>query len=680
MRHAVRRLPRPAPRPAGLLVLALALAAAAAAWPAHAGVNFWTPLGPDGGSIDSLAASPAQPGLLYASSFAGLFRSADGGGTWVRMSRGLVGYVSGVVADPQSAATVYAIGEFGLARSSDAAASWGLLPALSQSDAILADSALAIDPHSPATMYGGGFSSVWKSADAGATWTRLPAQGRAFETVALDPANPATVFAFDKLDGVLLRSTDGGGTWEKKDKGLSFTGLSYFDPPLRLAFDLSTVPETLYLAFRNDHGDGVTWRSTDAGESWQLAGPGGYPLAVVQGVVYAGAMKSVDGGATWSAATPAPGKPVELAAAPGSPATLYAATSDRGIWKSADASASWQPASSGLGATKTLALAIDPLHPRILYGVVEGGVLGPGLLKTASAGRQWHLVGPPSLVDYLGQIVVDPATPTTLYAGSAKGLAKSLDGGNSWEVLATQAGAGQVCFGVDQLAIDPAASETLYVVATADFRSNCFGGCAVVKSTDGGNSWSCMSAPFGVERLFAAPGTLYAFGAFASPHGRGLGALFKSTDGGVTWTDVSAGLHTNGGRDAAFVTLAIDPTDANHVFVSELQGVFRTSDGGRTWIEADGKLPVHALGQTVATNLAVDPHDPATVYATGSWGVYRTANGGRSWYPIVGGLPPFAFQSTVYPSDVGSLVVDPQQRGKIYGGTLATGIYTYTVR
>ncbi len=683
MRHAIDRLPRPARRSAGGLVPALAFAAAAAAaaaWPAHAGVDFWTPLGPDGGAIDTLAVSPAQPGLLYASSLAGLFRSADGGATWVRMSRGLVGFVSGVVADPRSAATVYAIDELGLARSVDGAASWSLLSQLPGSDAFLAGSALAIDPQSPATMYGGGYSFLWKSVDAGATWTKLPAAGRSFATVAVDPGNPSTVFAFDNLDGVLLRSTDGGATWEEKDTGVSFASFSYVDPPLQLAFDLSTVPETSYLAFRNDRGDGVTWRSTDAGDSWQPAGPGGYPLAVGEGVVYAGATKSVDGGVTWSAAATAPGTPVALAAAPGSPATVYAATSDRGIWKSADAGASWQPASSGLGATRTLALAIDSLHPRILYSMVAGGVLGPGLLKTASAGRQWHLVGPPWLVRYLGQITVDPVTPTTLYAGSAMGLAKSLDGGNTWEVLPTQAGPGQVCFGVDQLAIDPVAPETLYVVASPGYVSNCSGGCATVKSTDGGNSWSCWRAPFGVQRLFAAPATLYAFGGFVSPHGKQLGALFKSTDGGVTWKDVSGGLHTNGGRDAVFLTLAIAQADANTLYVSELQGVFRTTDAGRTWTEADGKLPVHPVGQNVAPNLAIDPHAPATVYASGYWGVYRTVNGGRTWYPIVGGLPPFAFQSTTYPSDAGLLVVDPQQAGKIYGGTLATGIYTYTAR
>lgn len=241
----------------------------------------------------------------------------------------------------------------------------------------------------------------------------------------------------------------------------------------------------------------------------------------------------------------------------------------------------------------------------------------------------------------------------------------------------------ETCFGVGQLAIDPVRSETLYVVAAPGFASGCFGGCSAVTSSDGGNSWSCMSLPFNLERLFAAPGTLYAFGGFTSPHGRGLGGLFRSTDAGATWTRIDAGLHTSGGRAAAFLALAIDPADASRVFVSEAQGVFRTTDGGRTWTEADGRWPIRGtVSPPAATNLALDPHNPAIVYASGDWGVYRTSNSGQTWYPIVGGLPPFAFLSSPFPTevDVGFLLVDPVQDGKIYGGTLATGIYTYTVR
>src|SRR5437588_179201 len=80
--------------------LALTLAAAAAARPARAGVNAWTSLGPDGGPAAALAASAAQPGLLYAGSTgSGVYRSEDGGATWVAGSGGF-GSVKALVADP----------------------------------------------------------------------------------------------------------------------------------------------------------------------------------------------------------------------------------------------------------------------------------------------------------------------------------------------------------------------------------------------------------------------------------------------------------------------------------------------------------------------------------------------------------------------------------------------------
>jgi hypothetical protein len=117
MRHAVHKQRLPAFRPAGLLALALA----AAAGPAHAGVNFWTPLGPDGGSVVALAVSPAQPSLVYAGSAGGgFYRSEDGGATWVRASRAIDPLVVAVVADPETAATVYEISTTSTMKSVDA--------------------------------------------------------------------------------------------------------------------------------------------------------------------------------------------------------------------------------------------------------------------------------------------------------------------------------------------------------------------------------------------------------------------------------------------------------------------------------------------------------------------------------------------------------------------------------
>ncbi|HYL04881.1 MAG TPA: hypothetical protein VE075_02515 [Thermoanaerobaculia bacterium] len=637
-----------------------------------AGVNLWTPIGPDGGSINALAASPAQRGLLYAGSSygSGLFRSEDGGGSWVRVSRGLDVFVTAVIADPQAPGIVYVRANSRLWKSHDAGATWTEAPAPARQVGI---ESLAIDPRTPAILYAGTTSGVWKSANRGATWTRLPAGDGDFGPIAVDPSSPSTVYVVS--GGRLLRSADSGATWAERDAGLPLREADCCTP-VQLAVDPASVPGTVYVAFVS-FGVALNFRSADAGGSWTQAAPDGYPLAVGQGVVYAGAVKSTDGGATWTAAAAAPGEVLVLAAAPGSATTLYAGTLRRGVVKSDDAAVTWQAASSGLFATSVVALAIDPLDHEVLYASVARAAQGPGVLKSSNGGEQWQLLGWPPVTGELEQLVIDPVTPATLYAVAQYGIAKSTDAGNSWEAL----GEG-VCFGAKQLAIDPVHPSTLYAVDVQSYGpQRCIFECLALKSTDGGKSWSCFGiAGWTIETIYVAPGTpstLYAFASEIS-HDEVLFGLFRSADAGLTWKRIDAGLHTNGGQYAFLLSLAIDPTDANRVFASVVRGVFRTTDGGKSWVEADRKLPLNGLGGVSARILAIDPHAPANVYATGDFGVYRSANGGQTWQPIVAGLPPYAFFSTG-PS-TGVLVLDPQQPGKLYAGTIVASIYTYTVR
>ncbi|HVT18206.1 MAG TPA: hypothetical protein VHQ90_18770 [Thermoanaerobaculia bacterium] len=640
--------------------------------PARAGVNFWTPIGPAGGNINALAASPVQPGLLFAGfsggGGGGLFRSEDGGATWART--GWNSSLQDVVVDPRDKAKVYVV-SYGLHKSRDGGATWEYSEVVARGNPYIGfPQSLAIDPRSPSTLYVGTVNTgVFKSLDGGASWTWLEATGfGGYASLAVDPRRPGTVYALERCPGHILRSSDGGATWAAKDRGVLLDRTDCV-APLQVAVDPSTVPGTVYVAFSVDKV-AFTYRSTDAGETWQQAGPGGYPLAVGQGVVYAGDVTSSDGGVTWMDAAVPPAPALVLAAAPGSATTVYAGTS-QGVWESDDAMATWQAASGNLTATVPRALAIDPLTPQILYAVVDGAVQGPGLLKSRSAGRRWRRVGPDWLADYLGTVVVDPVTPTTLYAASTNyvvdvgkgGLAKSLDGGITWELL--QPSNRGDCFSVASLVIDPTHPGTLY--AGGRMGSSCYAntGCPAFKSTDGGLHWTCLglrSDSYSNMKVFLAPGspsTLYAM----TDRSGYPGGLFKSDDAGLSWKEVDFGLKYAGG----FLGLAIDPTDADRVFVCGSEGVFRTTDGGNTWVEYDNKLPIKNPFFNTATDVAIDPDSPDTIYAGGTFGVYRSINGGASWYPAVGGLPNFG----------GPLVLDPQRGNKLYAGS-SSGFYTYT--
>src|SRR5436309_3169218 len=122
----------------------------------EASLNEWTAIGPEGGTVVTLAIDPQAPSTLYAGTReSGVFKSTDGGGSWRAINSGLA-YVNGtltildLVIDPQSPATLYAgTSPAGVYKSIDGGASWRSanagLPYLGILD-------LAIDPQSPATL------------------------------------------------------------------------------------------------------------------------------------------------------------------------------------------------------------------------------------------------------------------------------------------------------------------------------------------------------------------------------------------------------------------------------------------------------------------------------------------------------------------------------------------------
>jgi len=73
-------------------------------------------------------------------------------------------------------------------------------------------------------------------------------------------------------------------------------------------------------------------------------------------------------------------------------------------------------------------------------------------------------------------LVIEPQTPTTLYAGTGGGVLKSTDSGRHWTVMNN----GLTDRNVEALAIDPQYAQTLYAAT--------YGG--IFKSITGGESWN----------------------------------------------------------------------------------------------------------------------------------------------------------------------------------------------
>jgi hypothetical protein len=296
-----------------------------------------------------------------------------------------------------------------------------------------------------------------------------------------------------------------------------------------------------------------------------------------------------------------------LAVDPKAPTTLYAGTGGGQIFKSNDAGGSWSLANSGLTNTIVNAFAIDPATSSTLYAAAGYAATG-GVFKSTDGGGSWSLANSGLPGDwggywpYVWALAIDPATPSTLYAGTASsGVFKSNDAGGNWSAANTG-----LPGGVLALAIDAATPSTLYAGTYRCFKESCAP--PLFKSTDGGGTWALANTGLTIDRVNAlaidptAPSTLYA-GTVGS-------GVFKSSDGGGNWSPANTGL-------PAYITvtaLTIDSATPSTLYAGTGFGVFKSTDGGGTW----GALNA-GLTNTDIRALAIDPKTPTRLYA-GTYG------------------------------------------------------------
>ena len=187
-----------------------------------AGVNTWTSIGPEGGSVWAVAIDPQNSRTLYGMTGAGLFKSTDGGASWSAAKPGLPASVSAssLVIDPQNSGTMYAVTDVDVFKSTDGGANWSALKAElpMPTNQFYASDTVVIDPQDSNTLYASTRTGVFKSVDGGASWNAvnigLPGP-KATSSLAIDPNQPGTLYA-GISGGGLFKSTDGGARWSDR--------------------------------------------------------------------------------------------------------------------------------------------------------------------------------------------------------------------------------------------------------------------------------------------------------------------------------------------------------------------------------------------------------------------------------------------------------------------------------
>ncbi|MBS1251230.1 MAG: Xyloglucanase Xgh74A [Anaerolineales bacterium] len=285
-------------------------------------------------------------------------------------------------------------------------------------------------------------------------------------------------------------------------------------------------------------------------------------------------------------------------------------------------------------------------------------------------------------------LALAPNDPNTVYLGSANGgVWRSTNGGQGWTALMRD----EASLSIGALVIDPTNPNVIYA-GTGEGKLNNYWGAGVLKSTNGGASWTLLGEEVfdnrGIMRLAIDPTNPNALYAVTMPGGnyrssdiaRGAATgLYRTTNGGASWTQLTNG--NNGLPNAAFgYDVILVPGSPSTVYVAlgfwvdnvPTTHIFKSTAGGTSWTSvAQWSNPVGYMPPRVV--LSISPARPNRIFS--GWGpiideqgqvgsgVFMSEDGGQNWAALNAGG--YCGEQCSYDSVV---VADPTNADVLYAG------------
>ncbi|HET9682448.1 MAG TPA: hypothetical protein VFP19_10450, partial [Candidatus Limnocylindrales bacterium] len=645
-------------------------------WKTTDGGANWVPI-TDGqirsSSVGAVAVSPSNPDIVYLGMGEvqlrgnvmqgdGVYRSSDGGKSWVHLGLGDTHAIGRIRIDPSNPDVAYvaALGhpygpnaERGVFRTRDGGKSWQKV--LFRSDRAGAVD-LCLDPRNPRVLYaatwdvyrtpwllwsGGEGSGLFRSADGGETWTELtrkPGLPRAVVgkiAVAVSGADSARVFALvEAEDGGLFRSDDAGETWTKvndsrdlRQRAFYFSRI-YADP-----VDRDGVYVLNYLFHRSTDG-GRTFEVIDAphADHHDLWIDPVNPARMINSND-GGANVTVNGGRTWTSQRYPTAQFYHVATTRDVPYHVCGAQQDNGTMCVPSGQASHLHDPDGIvgdwfysvGGNESGYIAPHPADPNIFYSGGQEAYLTrydrrtgeardiqpfPRYYSGQSAGsvpERWQWTFP---------IAVSPIDPKVLYVGSQH-LWRSVNEGQSWERISpdlTRADPKTMGDSGGPITKDQNGPEfyaTIFTIAPSPKdRDLIWVGSddgRVHVTRDGGKTWANVTPAdmpefTRVSLIDAsphAPGAAYMAGKRYQLDDRAP-YVWKTSDYGRTWTKITSGI----GHDDFVHAVREDPVRKGLLYAGTEHGVYVSFDDGARWQALRLNLP-----DTQVADLVVEAHD-----------------------------------------------------------------------
>ena len=600
----------------------------------------------------------------------GIYRSNDGGKTWINMGLKNSEHIGKILIDPRDSRTVYVAaqgplwkpgGDRGLYKTTDGGKNWKPVLTVSENTGI---SDIAFDPRNPDVMYaaswqrrrhvwtfisGGPESMIFKTEDGGTTWdtlrTGLPSVDMGRIALAVSPVNPDVVYSIIEASngkGGFFKSTDRGASWSKQNS-YSTSG-NYYQ-------EIYCDPHNVDKVYAMD-----TWahHTTDGGKTWNKIGE---------------RFKHVDNHAIWIN--------------PKNPNHLLMGC-DGGIYETWDGTQHRQY-KANLPVTQFYRVAVDNSEPfYYVYGGTQDNFSLGGPSRTTSAhgilNSDWFITNGGDGFESQA----DPVDPNIVYAQSQYGWLVRYDRQSGEKTsIKPMPGKGEPGYRWNwdaPLIISPHQHTRLYFAANKVFRSD-----------DRGNTWKVISEDLSRQldrNQLPVMGRVWSMDAVAknksttiygnivtlseSPAKEGLlyagtddGLMHVTEDGGGNWRKASA---APGVPERTYVNqLLASQHQANTVygaFNNHKNGdfkpyLYKSTDAGRSWTKMTNGLPERGSVYSIAE----DHVDPNLLFAGTEFGVYVSVDGGSNWVQLKSGLPPVAVRDLAIQARENDLVLATFGRG-----------------
>ena len=610
------------------------------------------------GSVGAITVAASDPNVLYCgmgehaprgvmTSYGdGVYKSTDAGKTWSHVGLKETQHIARIIVHPNDPdiAWVAAQGalygpnkERGIFKTSDGGKTWKNVLFVNE---LTGCSELSIDPGNPRIMYaamwhhqrkphivisGGEGSGLYKSTDGGETWSKIQ-KGLPKElgkmAIAVSPANPDKVYALIESDS----NKDQGGLFVSNNAGKSWSMISGDNRLVQRAW--------YYIEVFPDPNDENT--------VYVLSAP---------------ALRSQDGGKTWERLRGTHGDFHDLWINPHDSKNMVIAN-DGGAAISFNFGKTWS-AQSNMPTAQFYRINADNLFPYNIYGGQQDNtsvrIANLSVGRSGIAAQDWtYSAGGESAF-----LAFDPDDPRYVAGGSYLGTINILDMDlkSSTKIMAAP---------IQYLGREARDMKYLYnwnaPIIWSQHEPGTFYHCAqmVLRTRDMGETWEEVSPDLtrNIDEKQGAGGgpyTIEAVGAenygtiaymIESPHEKGVfwtgsddGLVHLTRDNGEIWTNVSP----KGLGECLINAIDISPHDPGTAYIATTRykfndytpGLYKTTDYGKSWTNISSGIPYGAFTRVVRE----DADRKGLLYAGTELGLYISWNAGATWEPLQRNLP-----------------------------------------